>query len=412
VESCSYGEFSLGLHQRLVGRRVPLDGTVELTYRCPLECSFCYNRVPAKDAAARPPELSFEEHCRILDEIASAGCLWLLYTGGEVFAREDFLDIYTYSQKKGLLVTIFTNGTLITPQTADHLAKLVPFSIEVTLYGITRKTYERITGVPGSFESCLRGIQLLKERNLPLKIKTMAVSSNRHEIWEMKRFVQQDLGLEFRFDGMINPGIDRSQRPLNFRLSPEQIVELDVLDPARIQAWEDFVRQFNGPVHKTAGCDEMYHCGGGINSFSINPHGKLSLCLFSQADTYDLRKGTFRDGWDNFLLNVRRRKMRKMTKCVQCEIKSMCGMCPASGELEQGDPESPVDFLCQLAHLRSYALDFPVAPHGECEYCRGGGRYDDMKSSAAFLKSKARRSADNNTDVTGIRAVCGVSQNR
>ena len=180
MESCGYGEFSLGLHQRLVQRRVPLDGTIELTYRCPLQCSFCYSRVPTNDATARPQELSFEEHRRILDEIAGAGCLWLLYTGGEVFAREDFLDIYTYSKKKGLLVTIFTNGTLITPQTADRLAKWVPFSIEVTIYGITRKTYERITGVPGSFESCLRGIQLLKERNLPLKIKTMAVSANRH----------------------------------------------------------------------------------------------------------------------------------------------------------------------------------------------------------------------------------------
>lgn len=408
MEGCGYGEFSLGLHQRLLGRRIPLDGTIELTYRCPLQCSFCYNRVPTVDAAAQRQELSFEEHRRILDEIAGAGCLWLLYTGGEVFAREDFLDIYTYAQQKGLLVSIFTNGTLITPETADHLAKWVPFSIEVTLYGVTRKTYERITGVPGSFENCLRGIHLLKERNLPLKLKTMAVSPNRHEIWEMKRFVQQDLGLEFRFDGTINPGIDRSRRPLDFRLSPEQIVELDVLDPARIQAWEDFVRRFNGPVH-TAGCDEMYHCGGGINSFSINPHGKLSLCVLSQADTYDLRKGTFSDGWSNFLLNVRRRKMRKMTKCVECGIKSMCGMCPANGELEQGDPESPVDFLCRVAHLRSYVLDMPVLPHGECAYCQGGERYEDMRSAAAFLKSKARRSTDNNSEDTEILTVCGAS---
>jgi hypothetical protein len=64
-------------------------------------------------------------------------------------------------------------------------------------------------------------------------------------------------------------------------------------------------------------------------------------------------------------------------------------MCPAEGELEQGDPESPVDFLCQVAHLRSYALDISVRPHGECEYCEGGDSYVQITNLAVFLKEKA-----------------------
>lgn len=389
MEICSYGEFSAGLHQQSVKRRLPLDGTIEVTRRCPLRCSHCYNSLPMDDAGARQGELSYKEHCRILDEIAEAGCLWLLFTGGEIFARKDFLDIYTYSKKKGLLVTLFTNGTLITPDIADHLAQWAPFSIEITLYGRTRKTYERITGVPGSFKKCLHGIQLLRERNLPLKIKTMAVTANKHEIWDMKKFVQQDLGLEFRFDAMINPKIDCSQRPLAFRITPAEVVELDLLDPARIDAWKSFACQFNGPTHSSAGCDQMYQCGGGVGSFSINPQGKMSLCVLSQLDSYDLRAGSFKDGWESFLLNVRSKKISRMTKCVPCEIKAMCGMCPANGELEQRDPESPVDFLCQVAHLRSYALDIPIAPHGECEYCEGGNEYGKMRRLATYLKKKA-----------------------
>jgi hypothetical protein len=53
-------------------------------------------------------------------------------------------------------------------------------------------------------------------------------------------------------------------------------------------------------------------------------------------------------------------------------MKAMCGMCPANGELENGDPEAPVDFLCQVAHLRAHALGVSVAEHGACEYCPGG----------------------------------------
>ena len=78
------------------------------------------------DQEARRNELSYEEHCRILDEITEAGCLWLLYTGGEIFARKDFLGIYTYAKKKGFLITLFTNGIFVTPEIADYLSEWRP----------------------------------------------------------------------------------------------------------------------------------------------------------------------------------------------------------------------------------------------------------------------------------------------
>ena len=126
-------------------------------------------------------ELSTDELRRIIDEIADAGCLWLLFTGGEIFARKDFLEIYTHAKQRGLLISLFTNGTQVTPAIADYLAVWRPFAIEITLYGRTRETYERLTGVPGSFDRCMRGIRLLKERGLPLKLKSVAVTINRHE---------------------------------------------------------------------------------------------------------------------------------------------------------------------------------------------------------------------------------------
>src|SRR3990170_6933236 len=166
METVSYGVFSQTFHERTMRLQLPLSGTIEVTRRCPLTCVHCYNNLPMADAEARRAELTCDEHCRILDELAEAGCLWLLYTGGEIFARRDFLDIYTYAKKKGFLLTLFTNGTLVTPRVADHLAAWRPFAIEITLYGRTKQTYERLTGIPGSYEQCMRGIHLLKERGL------------------------------------------------------------------------------------------------------------------------------------------------------------------------------------------------------------------------------------------------------
>jgi len=373
METLGYTDFSLGLHQRVLAQRIPISGSIEVTRRCPSNCVHCYNGLPMADPEAKNRELTLEEHRRILDALAEAGCLWLLYTGGEIFAREDFLDIYTYAKQKGFLITLFTNGMLITPEIADYLAEWRPFSIEISLYGATKETYERVTRTPGSYEKCMRGIHLIRKRGLPLKLKTMVITLNKHEIWEMKQLVEEKLELEFKFDAMINPCIDCSQGPLGVRVSPPEVVELDLKDPKRVTEWKRFGEKFNGPVHLPEHFDELYNCGGGVHSFAIDPYGMLGICVLSQ-NAYDLHRGSFQEGWEGSISNLRQKKISRLTKCVHCEIKAMCGMCPANGELENRDAEEPVDFLCRVAHLRAKALGFPIKSHGECEYCNNERR--------------------------------------
>lgn len=352
-----YIDFSKGVQHGLGGQRVPLNGTIEITHRCPLTCAHCYNNLPMGDPEARSGELSYKEHFRILDEMTDAGCFWLLFTGGEIFARKDFLDIYAYAKQKGLLITLFTNGTLITPEIADYLREFRPFSIEITLCGNMRETYEKLTGIAGSYDRCIRGIRLLMERDLPLKLKTVAVSINKHEI---ERFAEEELGVNFTFDAMMNPRIDCSQSPLATRLRPEEVVTLDLKDPRRTQEWTKHTQASIDRVHLWQESDEVCSCGGGVQSFAIDPYGKMSICVLSHFDTYDLRQGSFQEGWDGFLADGRSKKKTRPTKCMACGLKEMCGMCPANGELENEDPEAPVDFLCHVAHLRAHAVGLEV----------------------------------------------------
>src|SRR5437764_6068088 len=184
------------------------------------------------DSGARALELTTDQHRRIADEIVEMGCLWMLYSGGEIFARRDFLDIYKHAKRAGLLITLFTNGVLINEEIADTLLEWRPFAIEITLYGGTRETYEALTRIPGSYDKCVRGIDLLLERGLPLKLKTVAVTLNRHEIPIMKEFAAAR-GVDFKFDPMINPRIDCSSSPLAVRLTPADIVALDFEEPKR-----------------------------------------------------------------------------------------------------------------------------------------------------------------------------------
>jgi hypothetical protein len=78
------------------------------------------------------------------------------------------------------------------------------------------------------------------------------------------------------------------------------------------------------------------------------------------------------------LARLRERKIDRDTKCLMCTLRELCGMCPANGELECGDSQQPVDFLCRVAHLRAYALGITMAPHGDCAYCPGGPSHAEM----------------------------------
>jgi radical SAM protein with 4Fe4S-binding SPASM domain len=389
MQTAAYSELTGFVHQQFLGKRAPLEVSIEVTRRCPLECLHCYNNLPMSDHAARRQELSFDEHVRLLDELAAAGTLWLLYTGGEIFARKDFLDIYTEAKKRGFLITLFTNGTLINERIADYLAQYRPLAIEITLYGATRETYEALTQIPGSYDRCMRGIRLLLERGLSLKLKTVPTTINRHEVFEMKRMAEEDFGVEFKFDSLINPRIDCSQSPLAVRLSPEEVVELDFVDPKRksefLRMAEQDLAASPAPVSELP--RSKYTCGGGEAGCAIDPYGMMTICVISHQQSYNIRQGSFREGWEGPLREIRNQPRTRPSICDRCQIQSLCSMCPANGELENGDQESPVSFLCQVAHLRAYALGFEVPEHGDCECCKGGVHRAELLDSAERLKN-------------------------
>ena len=296
-------------------------------------------------------ELSFSEVCALLDDAAQAGCLWLLFTGGEPLVRPDFVEIYTYAKKKGFLITLFTNGTLLTEKLADYLQECSPYLVEITLYGVTRETHERVTRVSGSFKQSLRGIHRLLERGIPLNLKTMAMTINRHEIRDMEKFAKQ-LGVKFRFDPIINAPFNGSREALGLRLTPEQVLKLELADDRRVDNYRELCRKFNGAL----GAEGIYGCGAGLYNFHIDPYGQMSICMNARWPSYDLRRGSLSDGFYNFFPQVRSQKPKSSYPCGHCDLHSLCNNCPGTAYAEVGDPEAVVDYYCRIAHLRAEAL--------------------------------------------------------
>lgn len=349
-------EFGLRLMDRIGTSRVPLTGSIELTSRCNLRCVHCYIGQPAADRAAESAELAAPELDRLFAEIAEEGCLWLCLTGGEPLLRKDFLDIYLAAIYKGLLVTVFTNGTGLTSEIADTWSEFRPFNVEITLYGATRETYELVTRVPGSYERCMRGIELLLERQIPLQLKTMMLTVNRHEVPAMKAFAESK-GCRFHYDAVINSRLGGDRSPTQYRVPIEDVVAGDLADPERDRNLRKFAERFVPPV---ATDTTLYDCGAGLRTFHIDAAGRLSPCIMARQPSYDLRQGSFTDGWRNWMPVVVSQKWSTESPCRRCNLRALCGQCPGTSQVETGDQEAPVDYLCEIAHRRARAYGLKV----------------------------------------------------
>lgn len=336
-------------------RRLPISGTLETTFRCNLDCVHCYVNQPAGDRAAQEKEMGTERLKRLIDEIAEAGGLNLLMTGGEVLVRPDFPEVYLHALHRGLRVTVFTNGTMVTDRIADLFDEYRPAGVEITLYGITRETYERVTRVPGSFERCLEGIRRLVARQVPLKLKAMALTWNVDEVPRMRAFARE-LGLPFAHDTLLNGRVDcGANRNPELQLSPEKAVALDLDDPDTMRRYRFALAGYEAGT-EPADTEHLYTCGAGLIAFTVDPTGQLQLCQTSRRSGYDLASGTFAQGWNEHFPRLRAKTWQTNSVCRRCSLISFCGSCAGANELEHGDPEAAIAQFCAITHLRSFAV--------------------------------------------------------
>jgi len=356
------------LWKRTGEKRIPLSAEIELTERCNNNCVHCYINLAANDEEAKKRELSFEEIRGIVDETVEMGCLWWLISGGEPLVREDFSDIYLYLKKKGLLTSVFTNATLITPELVSLFKEYPPRKLEITVYGITQKTYERITRTPGSFEAFMKGINLLQKENVPFTLKAMALRSNVDELEAIKDFCRSISRGPFRFDPFLHLRLrlngKRNRQIRNERLSPEEIVAIELGDEERKNGLLKQICEEKKIGQETIHFKDdnhLFYCGAGKTGFTIDPYGFFKLCSsLSHPDcVYDLRKGSLKEAGEKFVPQVRSMRTEDeecKRKCLSCPLINRCMWCPATAYLECGKLDGWVEDFCQIAHARAEAV--------------------------------------------------------
>jgi MoaA/NifB/PqqE/SkfB family radical SAM enzyme len=343
-------------------RRIPLAGSIEVTRRCNLSCVHCYLGPHAERLKAGSTEMGTAQVLDIIDQVSDAGCLYLLLTGGEPLLRGDFPAIYRRAKENGLLVTVFSNGTLITEGILSLFSDLPPREVEISLYGATVPTYERITGVRGSYERCMRGIRLLADNKIKVNLKTILMTLNVDELCEIEN-IAKEFGARFRFDAAISPCIGGDKTPLEFRVPAAEAVEMEFSDRGRLRQWKSFFEESK----KNILVDALYGCGAGVTGFHITASGQLQPCVMTSDLQYNLSEKRFMEGWSEMISQLRGRKAGPEFACIGCEKINLCGYCPAFFRLEKGMEDACSEYICEMGNLRYKRI---------MDYCLKGDDYD------------------------------------
>jgi len=342
----------------------PISAHLSLTYFCNLDCIHCY----CKGSEDKKKELDTRRWFEIIDDIKKQGCIYLIFSGGESLIRKDFLEIYNYAKKSGFLITIFTNGLLLKGKILGHLARSAPYSIDITLNGITQKTYESITQKKGSFSEVIRNIKEVNKKNIPLRIKSNFLKQNKDEIAGIKAFVEEALGtgrakFHFAYDPVIHPRLNGDKTPCDFRLDFREMEEARCGDS---EIWQQYQRELHGRIPELSRNNKslLYLCRSWMRQFFIDPYGILRFCALSDKFDVDLKTSSIKGGLAQTFSKIKDARFRTDSKCRDCSLRLICYNCPARAYLETCDEEAPVEYYCELAKATQEEMHFAIAKRG------------------------------------------------
>lgn len=356
------------LYAKASKNKIPLQGTFELSPVCNFSCKMCYvRRTPAQLQKAGKCIRNWKEWLALGRQCKEEGMLYLLLTGGEPFIYPGFRELYEGLHSMGIVLMINSNGTMIDRDTVEWLKAMAPSRINITLYGASADTYERLTGNRDGFEKAKQAILMLQEAGIPIVINASMIPENTEDLEAIVKFGKEH-DLNVRMATYMFPPVRREEIDVYSRFTPEEAAyhfvrkyrcflrdrteeykqflqgQLDKVFPYRESAcFED-----SGQQEETWGSGMDYmRCRAGRSAFWISWEGIMTACgmLPFPLETYPFEE-EFSKCWLALTEAVRNAKV--MEECNVCERKEICHPCVAQLYCETRDVHKKAQYLCDM----------------------------------------------------------------
>lgn len=310
---------------------------IELTYRCNLDCFFCYN-----DLGLRGRALDAGQYRALLEDLAALGVLNLTLSGGEPLAHPDFFTIGADARALGFVVRVKSNGHALRGAIARRLRdELDPFLVEVSLHGATAATHDRQTRVDGSFVRLLENLDELARLGLRVKLNSTLTRWNEDEVEAMFALADaRDLPLQVDPEVTIRDDGDRD--PLAIQASEPGLRRLFTLQRDRGIADQREHADGGGAIGAVAPPPPAgKHCGAGSSGIAVDPFGNVYPCVQWRRSVGNLHQASIREIWESSdeLAAVRRQSVavRDAVAAVGADA-GLMSFCPGTASTLTGAP--------------------------------------------------------------------------
>lgn len=170
----------------------PLWLLLELTYRCPLHCAFCYNPT---DLGSIGEELSTDEWLRVLAQARSAGAVQLGLSGGEPLVRKDLEAIVAEAHRIGFYTNLITSGVGMSESRIAALKEAGLVHIQLSFQDSTRAMNDFLSSTR-TFELKARVAALIRKYRYPMVLNVVLHRLNIDHVEQILGMAEQ-MGAEY-----------------------------------------------------------------------------------------------------------------------------------------------------------------------------------------------------------------------
>ncbi len=342
------------LYQKAAAAGVPLSGTFELTPVCNMDCKMCYVRLSRQQQERIAPLKTAEQWLQLGEDAKRAGMLYLLLTGGEPFSHPQFRQIMEGLHRMGLLISLNSNGTMIDENTVAWLKNCPPLRVNISLYGTSDETYNRLCGNPKGFTQTSRAIDLLQQAGISVKLNCSLTPDNAPYLKDMIAFANERQ-LPIQVAGYMFPPARKDPAAVgqNFRLTPEEAAYYTAYSEYLLLGKEKFIERgcqsgfLTDPEENCADVGDVMRCRAGRCSFWITWQGSMTPCgMFPGGDSPNVFEEAFETAWNKVKAQVA--KIRLPAPCANCSAKSVCRACGAMVLSESGSFDKVPRYRCQM----------------------------------------------------------------
>jgi pyrroloquinoline quinone biosynthesis protein E len=164
----------------------PLWLLLELTYKCPLHCVFCYNPT---DFTRTGAELTTADWLRVLREARALGAVQLGLSGGEPLVRDDLEEIVGEAHKLGFYTNLITSGVGLNETRLQALKAAGLDHIQLSFQDSTKQMNDFLSSTR-TFELKSKVAALIKQYDYPMVLNVVLHRLNIDHVEEILKMAQ------------------------------------------------------------------------------------------------------------------------------------------------------------------------------------------------------------------------------